>query len=65
MDRSILEHLSVATLMGVVKVYEDLLVELESKAIDVPQPCALQLFYNMKFMVSVLALPKESEVRFL
>ena len=63
MDRAILEHLSAATLVGVVRAFEELLGELDSKEMDVPQPCALQLFYNVKFVASVLTLPKEGEVR--
>lgn len=59
LDRKILEHLSGATLVGVVKAYEHLL---ESLSVEVPQPCALQLFYNLKFLAGVLATPKEAEV---
>lgn len=62
MDRQILEHLNGATVVGVVKAYEALLKDLEARHIDVPQSCALQLFYNLKFVVSVLSPPKDSEV---
>ena len=62
MDREILEYLSSATLVGVVRAYEDLLIELDGKGMDMPQPCALQLFYDVKFLASVLSMPKEGEV---
>lgn len=62
MDRGILEHLSAATLVGVVKCYKDLLEELSGRGVSVPQPCALQLWYNLKFVLSILALPRENEV---
>lgn len=61
-ERGILEHLSAATLVGVVGAFEELLEELDGKGLDVPQPCALQLFYDLKFVTSVLMLPKEGEV---
>lgn len=63
MDRQILEHLSGTTLGGVVVAYETLLKEVENKCVDIPQPCALQLFYDLKFVGSVLTAPKEAEVR--
>ena len=62
LDRRILEYLSGATLVGVVMVYEDLLGELQRKHVEVPQQCALQLFYNLKFLTGVLTPPKDSEV---
>ena len=62
MERGILEHLSAATLVGVVKTYEDLLEDLTGKGTIVPQPCALQLWYNFKFVLSVLSFPNENEV---
>ncbi len=61
MEREILEHLSAATLVGVVKTHEDLLEDLAGRGVAVPQPCALQLWYNLKFLLSVLALPGENE----
>jgi hypothetical protein len=63
MDRRIIEHLSGATLVGVVKAFESLLEGLESRTVEVPQPCALQLFYNLKYLASVLTPSKEAEVR--
>ena len=62
MDRGILEHLSAATLVGVVKSHEDLLENLAVRGVSVPQPCALQLWYNLKFALSILALPRDNEV---
>ena len=62
MDRKILEHLSGATLVGVVKAFENLLEGVESRNVEVPQPCALQLFYNLKYLASVLTPSKEAEV---
>lgn len=63
MDRQILEHLSGVTLLGVVEAYENLVKELESKCtVVVPQPCALQLFYNLKFVIGVLTPLKDTEV---
>lgn len=62
MDKQILEHLSGTTLVGVVEAYERLLKELEGKCVEVPQPCALQLFYNLKFVVGVLTPLKDAEV---
>ena len=61
MDRGILEHLSAATLVGVIKSHEDLLEDLSGRGVAVPQPCALQLWYNLKFVLSILALPSENE----
>lgn len=48
--------------MGVVKVYEHLLEDLQRKHVEVPQPCALQLFYDLKFLAGVLTPPRDSEV---
>lgn len=62
MQRPILEHLSATTLLGVVKVYEDFLGDLQSKGLGVPQPCALQFFYDVKFFDGVLVLPKDAGV---
>ncbi len=53
-DRDILQHLSRAVMVGVVKVYESLL---ESDGVEMLQDCALQLLYNFRFMASVLSPP--------
>lgn len=61
-DRSILQHLSRAVLVEVVKTHEEFLKGLENDGIEVPQQCALQLFYNLRFVASILVVPKEDEV---
>ncbi len=45
---------------GVGASYEELL---EQTSIPMPQNCALQLLLNLRFLSSVLAMPKEAEVQ--
>ncbi len=49
---------------GVVASYEELLEEVHRDSVSVPQNCALQLLFNLRFLGNILAVPKESEVRF-
>ena len=60
LDRDVLQHLSEAVLVGIVKVHEDIIKDLKDGGI--PQPCALQLYYNIKFVSNILTTPKENEV---
>jgi len=59
LTRSVLLYLSGRVLVEVLSSYESLLSPLSS---SVPQDCALQLLFNLKFTASVLATPKEKQV---
>ena len=62
MDQQVLEHLSGTALGGVVRAYGNLLEEVERKGLEVPQPCALQLYFDLKYAAGVLAPLKAEEV---
>lgn len=62
LDKEILQRLSGAVLKGVVRSYEELLRTLKSASRVVPQKCALQLLYNLKFVSGVLSPLKDEEV---
>ena len=57
--RSVLLYLSECVLVEVLSSYESLLSSLSS---PVPQECALQLLFNLKFTAGVLATPRETQV---
>jgi len=62
LDRSILHHLSSSFYVGVVKVYLELLSDLEQEGLSMSQPCALQLLFNLRFLTSILCVPEGREV---
>ncbi|KAL5481989.1 hypothetical protein EMCRGX_G022267 [Ephydatia muelleri] len=53
-DRSILEYLSSSLFGVVVTVHEQLLAEVTQNKLVVPQDCALQLLFNVRFLSRVL-----------
>lgn len=60
LPRPVLLYLSSRVLTEVLSSYESLLGSLSS---PVPQDCALQLLFNVKFTASVLATPEEAQVK--
>lgn len=62
LDKSILRHLSGAVMVGVIREHEKLLRDLEKEVVGMSQLCALQLFFNIRFLASILCLPEGKEV---
>lgn len=70
LDKSIIAELSSRILKGVIKCYRNILRNPSEESsngqgarFNIPQQCALQLLFNLKFLGSVLVAQTDNEVK--